>query len=411
MADETGVRAQESGVATLPSPVGRAAGGEGRQDLVIDDLVKVFAGDVYAVNHVSLTIPEGQFVTLLGPSGCGKTTTLNCVAGLEQPDGGRITVGNAVLTDVSRRVILPPERRGLGMVFQSYALWPHMTVYDNLAFGLKLKKVPGSEIRSRIAETLELVGLGSLAQRYPFQLSGGQQQRVALARAVVARPRVLLLDEPLSNLDAKVREQARFWLRDFQQRLGITTVYVTHDQGEALAISDLVAVMSNGHLLQYGPPHEIYERPTSRFVADFIGQTSFLPAVVEEVRDGHARTRLTSTGAVIRATIPDSPPKLGDRVVLAIRSEKIQVQPEGAPATRSATPGDAENVIPARVTSFIYVGSAYEYILETPGGEIRVATLQAIAGFDVALYLPPDAIVVLPDEPAPATPASDAAAQ
>src|SRR5919199_6890469 len=175
-----------------------------RDDLVISDLVKAFAGGVLAVNHVSLTIQEGQFATLLGPSGCGKTTTLNCVAGLEEPDGGRITVGEMVLTDVARRLVLPPERRNLGMVFQSYALWPHMTVYDNLAFGLKLKKVPATEQRLRIAEALELVGLQGLEQRYPFQLSGGQQQRVALTRAVVARPRVLLLDEPLSNLDAKV---------------------------------------------------------------------------------------------------------------------------------------------------------------------------------------------------------------
>jgi iron(III) transport system ATP-binding protein len=415
MAVERAAMANASGISTRPSPgAGRGPGGEGTrtgQDLVIDDLVKIFSGDVYAVNHVSLTIPEGQFVTLLGPSGCGKTTTLNCIAGLEQPDDGRITVGSAVLTDVARRVILPPERRGLGMVFQSYALWPHMTVYDNLAFGLKLKKVPGPEIRSRIAETLELVGLGELAKRYPFQLSGGQQQRVALARAVVARPRVLLLDEPLSNLDAKVREQARFWLRDFQQRLGITTVYVTHDQAEALAISDLVAVMSNGHLLQYGPPHEIYERPTSRFVADFIGQTSFLPATVEEVADGHARTRLTSTGAIVTATIPDSPPRAGDRVLLAVRSEKIEVRPDGVPASDSADPESGQNMISARVTSFIYVGSAYEYILETPEGEIRVATPQAISGSEVELYLPPDAIVVLPDEPAPAPSTSAAATQ
>jgi iron(III) transport system ATP-binding protein len=377
-------------------------GSESGQDLVVEDLVKVFGGDVYAVNHVSLTIPQGQFVTLLGPSGCGKTTTLNCIAGLEEPTGGRIAVGDVVLTDVARRVILPPERRGLGMVFQSYALWPHMTVYDNLAFGLKLRKVPGPEIQTRIAETLELVGLGQLARRYPFQLSGGQQQRVALARAVVARPRVLLLDEPLSNLDAKVREQARFWLRDFQQRLGITTVYVTHDQAEALAISDLVAVMSDGRLLQYAPPHEIYERPASRFVADFIGQTSFLAATVEAVDGDQARARLTATGAVMRATLTQTAPKPGDRVLLAVRSERIEVRPDGGAAGHSA--GDAagdtmpENTITARIRSFVYVGSAYEYILETPAGQIRVVAPQAIVGPEVALFLPPDAIVVLPEE-------------
>src|SRR5215213_5434238 len=181
MVEDTGVRRQETGggrAATLvAAPTTAARTGSG-QDLVVDDLVKVFSGDVFAVNHVSLRIPEGQFATLLGPSGCGKTTTLNCVAGLEQPDGGRISVGEAVLTDVARRVILPPERRNLGMVFQSYALWPHMTVYDNLAFGLKVKRVPAADQRQRIRQALELVGLASLAERYPFQLSGGQQQRV-----------------------------------------------------------------------------------------------------------------------------------------------------------------------------------------------------------------------------------------
>ena len=357
-------------------------------DLVIEDLVKVFPGGVYAVNHVSLRIPEGQFVTLLGPSGCGKTTTLNCIAGLEQPDGGRIAVGGAVLTDVDRRVVLPPERRNLGMVFQSYALWPHMTVHDNLAFGLKLKKVPGAEIRKRITEVLELVGLAGLERRYPFQLSGGQQQRVALARAVVAEPRVLLLDEPLSNLDAKVREQARFWLREFQKRLGITTVYVTHDQGEALAISDVVAVMSNGHLLQYGPPQEIYERPTSQFVADFIGQTSFLRAAVVESAVGRIRAKLASSGAVVTSIGSERLFSPGDDVLLAIRSERIQVRPTG----------DGENVVAARIKSFVYVGSSYEYILETAEGEVRASSPEPVAGPEVQLYLPPDAIVALPEE-------------
>jgi iron(III) transport system ATP-binding protein len=360
------------------------------QDLVVDDLVKVFPGDVYAVNHVSLTIREGQFVTLLGPSGCGKTTTLNCIAGLEQPDAGRITVGAAVLTDVARRTILPPERRNLGMVFQSYALWPHMTVHDNLAFGLKLKKVPGAEIQKRIADVLELVGLAGLAERYPFQLSGGQQQRVALARAVVAQPRVLLLDEPLSNLDAKVREQARFWLRELQQRVGITTVYVTHDQDEALAISDMIAVMSAGHLVQYAPPNEIYERPASRFVADFIGQTSFLRATVVESTGGIIRAKLVSNGAVLSSTIADRVYAPGVAVLLAIRSERIELGAD-----------DGDNVIDARIKSFVYVGSAYEYILETSEGEIRASSPESVAGPGVRLHLPPDAIVVLPDEAEP----------
>jgi iron(III) transport system ATP-binding protein len=361
-------------------------------DLVIADLVKTFAGGVHAVDHVSLTINEGQFATLLGPSGCGKTTTLNCVAGLEQPDGGRITVGQAVLTDVGRRVILPPERRNLGMVFQSYALWPHMTVFDNLAFGLRLKKVPSAEIGRRIAQALDLVGLAGLERRYPFQLSGGQQQRVALARAVVAQPRVLLLDEPLSNLDAKVREQARVWLREFQQRLGITTVYVTHDQAEALAISDMVAVMAAGRLLQYGPPREIYERPTSRFVADFIGQSSFLPGVVVASQAGSVTARLDS-GPLITARSDHAWPD-GARVLLAVRAERVQFADDGAAA--------ADNTIPARVQSRVYLGSTYQYLLTTSDGNMRVDAPREVGGPEVRLRLPPDAIVVLPSEaPAP----------
>src|SRR5574341_172923 len=206
--------------------------------LVIEHLTKIFGGTVRAIDDVSLTVQPGQMVSFLGPSGCGKTTTLNWSAGLENPDEGLIRVGDFVMTDSARKLNLRPEERGLGMVFQSYALWPHMTVNDNVAFSLRLHKTPAPEIKRRVSEILELVGLGQFGERYPFQLSGGQQQRVALARAVVTEPPLLLLDEPLSNLDAKVREQARVWLRGIQKRLGITTVYVTHDQAEALAMSD-----------------------------------------------------------------------------------------------------------------------------------------------------------------------------
>jgi iron(III) transport system ATP-binding protein len=355
-----------------------------RSDLVISDLVKSFAGGTLAVDHVSLTIEEGQFVTLLGPSGCGKTTTLNCVAGLEQPDGGRIVVGDAVLTDVARRIVLPPERRNLGMVFQSYALWPHKTVYNNLAFGLKLKRVPADEQRRRIAEALDLVGLAGMAERYPFQMSGGQQQRVALARAVVAQPRVLLLDEPLSNLDAKVREQARFWLRDFQKRLGITAVYVTHDQAEALAISDMVAVMSAGEVLQFAPPREIYELPASRFVAEFIGQTSFFSGMVVDTRDGLLNVRLTS-GPVLTARSAHAWSD-GAAVVLAARAERVELR-EGNAAMA--------NTVSARIKSRVYVGTTYEYLLETADGPLRADAPRDITASDVQVYLPPDARVVL----------------
>jgi iron(III) transport system ATP-binding protein len=279
--------------------------------------------------------------------------------------------------------VLPPERRDLGMVFQSYALWPHMSVYDNLAFGLKLKKLSRNEIRTRIRESLELVGLAGLEQRYPFQLSGGQQQRVALARAVVAEPRVLLLDEPLSNLDAKVREQARFWLREFQRRLGITAVYVTHDQAEALAISDMIAVLSMGNLLQYASPKEIYERPASRFVADFIGQTSMLPGVLVARDVAGAQVKLGS-GRVF-ATAPVDGAAVGDAVLLAVRAERIEI--------RGST--DGGNVLPARVKSFVYVGSTYQYLLETADGEVRAESPQAVGDEELGLYLPPEAVVVL----------------
>ena len=362
---------------------------EAPRHLVIEHLVKAFQSGVRAVDDVSLTIREGEFVTLLGPSGCGKTTTLNCVAGLERPDAGRIAVGSAILTDIARRVVLPPERRDLGMVFQSYALWPHMTVHDNLAFALRLRKVPRAEISRRIKETLDLVELGGMEKRYPFQLSGGQQQRVALARAVVAQPRVLLLDEPLSNLDAKVRERARFWLRDLQRRLGITAVYVTHDQAEALAISDRVAVMSAGRVLQYAPPSDIYERPTSRFVAEFIGRSSFLRGEVASVSNGRAQVRLTASGTTVTAIAADADAlRAGQRVVLAVRSERIDMRGDQA----------TENVVAARIRSSVYGGADYEYILDTPEGELRASSQRPVAGPGVRLHLPPDAIVILRDE-------------
>src|SRR5215216_5191647 len=320
--------------------------------LIIEHLTKIFSGSVRAIDDVSLNIQPGEMVSFLGPSGCGKTTTLNCIAGLEHPDQGLIQVGDFVMTDGARHIFLQPEERGLGMVFQSYALWPHMTVDNNVGFGLRLAKAPGAEIKRRVHDILELVGLGGMGSRYPFQLSGGQQQRVALARAVVTEPRVLLLDEPLSNLDAKVREAARIWLREIQKRLGITAVYVTHDQAEALAISDMIAVMSQGSLLQYAPPKEIYERPASQFVADFIGQTSMLPGVVVSVDARGAQVKVGSGKVFATASLNGF--GIGDTVLLAVRAERIGI--------RTSTDGD--NVLPAKVKSFVYVGSTYEYLLE-----------------------------------------------
>ncbi len=353
-------------------------------DLIVEGLVKKF-GNVRAVDNVSLTVKDGSLTTLLGPSGCGKTTTLNAIAGLDPIDEGVIRLGDFVLNDSKRNVALSPEQRELGMVFQSYALWPHMKVYDNLAFGLKLKKVSDADCKKRIAQVLELVGLSSMEDRYPFQLSGGQQQRVALARAVITEPRMLLLDEPLSNLDAKVREQARVWLRDLQHRLGITTVYVTHDQAEALAISDMVAVMSDGKLLQYAPPREVYERPMSKFVADFIGVSSFIHGTVIG-RAQNAVSVQIATGEILMSSrgAPTS-----DRVVIAIRSERIRL----LPATEQVA-----NSIAAKISSAVYLGSKWQYLVETKSGSMRVETMDAAQSEQVRLAFAPEDLILLSAE-------------
>ena len=356
-------------------------------DLIVQGLSKYY-GTVAAVNNVSFTVEAGKLTTLLGPSGCGKTTTLNSIAGLETPDSGLIQIGSIVLTDMSRNHVLPPEQRQLGMVFQSYALWPHMTVRGNLNFGLKMQKVPSYIADKRITDALELVGLSGLEDRYPFQLSGGQQQRVALARAIVTEPRLLLLDEPLSNLDAKVRESARSWLRDFQQRLGITTVYVTHDQSEALSISDMVAVMHNGKLVQYAPPAELYERPTSYFAAEFIGVTAFLDGVVAEQTNDSVKVTLVGGQTICAQT--DRVWSKGAAVEVAIRSERIRIVPDKA--------GNQENTIAATVLSSVYMGSKWQHEVETTAGKLKVETLDVVGDSAVWLQLPADAIILLSKE-------------
>src|SRR5690349_3916572 len=240
----------------------------------IQNLEKFFGEDrerVHVLKGVTLDIPEGSLYTFLGPSGCGKTTTLRCVAGLERPDSGGISIGGKTVFSAAERVYVPTNRRPIGMVFQSYAIWPHMTVFENVAYPLTIKHKSKAEIKKRVAEVLKIVGLQGLEDRPAPKLSGGQQQRVAFARALVNEPKVMLLDEPLSNLDAKLREQMRFEIKALQERLGITTLYVTHDQTEALAISDSIAVMSSGKLLDVAGPREIYSRPRSEFTADFIG--------------------------------------------------------------------------------------------------------------------------------------------
>ncbi|MGY0390696.1 ABC transporter ATP-binding protein [Nocardioides sp. WG-D5] len=321
-------------------------------ELVVKNLKKQF-GDNTVLHDNTFTIKDGEFFTLLGPSGCGKSTTLNCIAGLDRPTGGSITVDGTTFVDQERGRFLPPEERNLGMVFQSYALWPHMTIAKNLALPLDIRKVDRARQKELIHDALDKVGLADLSDRYPHQLSGGQQQRVALARALVYSPTMLLLDEPLSNLDAKLREQARAWLKRLQEELGITTVYVTHDQDEALALSDRIAVLSGGHMLQVADPHAIYERPATPEVAAFVGRCNFFQGKVEESSGTRHTIRLDSNDGivVVEAELETS---TGQGITVAIRPERLEVVPAGA-----ETPG--ANRLDTEVLTSSYVGSHYEY--------------------------------------------------
>ena len=320
----------------------------------VSALVKRF-GAVAAVDGIDFEVQTGHFFTLLGPSGCGKTTTLRMIAGLERPDGGEIRVGDKVVSAPGRGVFVPPERRDMGMVFQSYAVWPHMTVFENVAFPLQERKVPRPQVRERVMATLELVGLGGLAQRPAPALSGGQQQRVALARALVCNPQVLLLDEPLSNLDARLREQMRAEIRTMQLRLGITTIFVTHDQIEAMTLSDRVAVMNAGRIEQIGPPREVYERPSTRYVMDFIGNVNHLPAKIVSAA-GTLRARVGGHDVALPSPEGWSD---GDDAVLAFRSESVSIAADG---------GDISGV----VAGATYLGGAMEYLIRVDDANVRI---------------------------------------
>jgi iron(III) transport system ATP-binding protein len=316
--------------------------------LRVTGLKKQFEADrgasIAAVDNVSFEVETGKLLTLLGPSGCGKTTTLRSIAGLEEPDGGEIQIGSTVVFSKTRRFSLPPNRRRVGMVFQSYAIWPHMTVFQNVAYPLEGSGVQKREVRKRVEHVLALVGLEGFIERPAPFLSGGQQQRVALARALVAEPEVLLLDEPLSNLDAKLREQMRVELRALQQRVGLTAVYVTHDQIEALAISDVVAVMSAGRLVEFGPPHQIYDWPKSRFAAEFIGAGNVVPLRDIHSVDGKTRGRVP-WGEIYFShnsqTLPNA---------LVIRPEDIQI----------VSCSTKDNVWPAKVEQIVFLGAIYD---------------------------------------------------
>jgi spermidine/putrescine ABC transporter ATP-binding subunit len=332
-------------------------------------------GTLVANDHLSLAIRRGELMTLLGPSGCGKTTALRCLTGMNHPDEGRIFLDGTDVTDV------PTHQRELGMVFQNFALFPHMTVADNVGFPLMIRNLPKTERTRLVTEALRLVRLEGYAGHFPRQLSGGQQQRVGLARALVYRPKVLLLDEPLSNLDAKLREEMRFEIKEVVTRLGITAMYVTHDQAEALALSDRVAIMNRGRLEQLGTPEEIYESPNSRFVAEFIGLSNFLEGRVDAMR-GETMTVAARGLAIQTPALPGV--TSGQKVLLFLRPNEIELLPAGTET--------AVNIFPAKVEKITYLGDTMDDRLALgDGADLRVQTdarHRYAAGESVRVHLP-----------------------
>jgi iron(III) transport system ATP-binding protein len=358
--------------------------------LIIEDLYKRFpvksgGGDVLAIDGVTLTVEEGELFTMLGPSGCGKTTTLRSVAGLERPTSGRITVGGRVLYNSAKKVDVPVNARGLGMVFQSYAIWPHMNVYKNVAFPLTVRdrktRPSRKQIRERVERVLGVVQMDHMMDRPATDLSGGQQQRLALARALAMEPPLLLLDEPLSNLDAKLREQMRFELKRLQRETGITTVYVTHDQEEALSMSSRIAVMNGGKVEQLGKPREIYSNPVSHFVADFIGTSNFVDGVVSAVEESGGYRVATAAGELIVAS--ESPFAVSDHVTVGIRPEHLQVVAENE--------GSGPNMWKAEVVARGFLGEVTEH-------ELRVgeSVLRMRSNPDVSIPVGEQVLVKLP---------------
>ncbi len=321
-------------------------------------------GAVTAVDHLDLVVADKEFVTLLGPSGCGKTTTLRMIAGFIRPDEGEIRVDDRVIVSRASGVFVPPEKRHMAMVFQNYALWPHFTVIENVMFGLRSRGVAKSKARSKAMDALSLVRLDGMAARYPHQLSGGQQQRVSLARAIASEPAVLLMDEPLSNLDAKFREAMRFEIKELHRELGVTSIYVTHDQAEAIVMSDRICVMWEGRLLQTASPVEIYRRPNCTEVADFIGQVNFLPGSLIEGPDGKLRVESNWCCLTPDGIQPDFRP--GQEVVVSIRPEHVRLS-----KARSAADDEA-NVFSARISKRVFLGNFQEYWVELDDHTLRV---------------------------------------
>ncbi len=361
----------------------------------LKNVVKKF-DNVVAVDNVSMQIEEGESIVLLGPSGCGKTTTLRMIAGLIKPTNGQIFIEGREIASKDR--MIPPEKRGLSMVFQSYAVWPHKTVAENIGYGLKFKRLRRNEIREMTKRTLDLVKMADLADRYPTELSGGQQQRVALARALVLEPKILLLDEPLSNLDATLREEMRFEVRDLQKRLGITTVYVTHDQEEAMVIADRLVVMNDGCIEQIGTPEEIYKHSRTRFVCSFIGLTNIISAKVEGIRPERHRVTIRSglgEDAVINFLDWQSGNfAVGDTLSFYIRPEDIVVS-----KNKLDFKADLENnVFTGKVLDCTFLGSINDFRIQVGEVNLRVQTNNSISykrGEEILVYLDPEKCCLL----------------
>jgi spermidine/putrescine transport system ATP-binding protein len=343
----------------------------------LQEVTKRF-GDVTAVNDISLDIRDGEFLTLLGPSGCGKTTTMRIIAGFEEPDEGRVLLRGVDILGV------PPNKREVNMVFQNYALFPHMTVEGNVEYGLKLKKVPRDERRQRVGEMLEIVGLAGYQQRKPSQLSGGQQQRVALARALVNRPTALLLDEPLGALDVKLRKHMQLELKRIQNELRTTFVYVTHDQDEALSMSDRIAVMSAGVIEQIGDPRAIYQRPQTPFVADFVGVLNAIELRIDEVSGDVAIARQGECDRVEVRVGPDVAP--GHKLTVAVRPERVRITSR---ATSTTQPGSS---LPGTVTQIVYLGTLTQYFVHTSLGPTLI--VHELSGTGAAEFREGDPVVL-----------------
>ncbi|HLZ30823.1 MAG TPA: ABC transporter ATP-binding protein [Chloroflexota bacterium] len=364
--------------------------------VTVSAVVKEFGkGNGRAVDNISFQVDQGELLVLLGPSGCGKTTTLRMIAGLEEPDQGEIWLGDRQVSSAARNLFMPTEKRNVGMVFQSYAIWPHMTVFDNVAYPLRVRRVKRDEVLDRVRRTLELVGLQGLERRSATELSGGQQQRVALARAMVFEPRLLLLDEPLSNLDARLRVHMRTELKHLQQQTGITTVFVTHDQAESMALADRIIVMNKGTIAQVGNPVEIYERPSSRFVSEFVGSINVLQAQVTDVtllEDAAVLVTLRRGSHQIRCLIHAAAyPSLGEQILVSIRPEKLRLH--AVPITDHRL-----NVWAGRIATAAYYGDHREYEVEVSDHLLRVTTpteVVAERGDQVTVACDPGEVLIM----------------